>query len=537
MFVSRYIMTNALLLCLFFSFNPKAEAKETKRFTVSKIIVVPHAIFDESANNAFFVHHWANELHTNTQPAVILDRLNFAEQDSITVSDIAEAQRVLRRLPYIRDAKVYIAKPDPQADIDTKGKTIVVEVWDNWSLLPTANFSRSNGENKYSFGIKEDNLIGLGIGTRLNYQKDRDRTGYLFGISAPIKWVKHADVSADYYDNSDGKAFSFNFDKPFYTLDGTRSYSVNYNEEQRIDTIRQNGTEVDQFEHDIKQINISYGWLLNKSNDQLSRLSVGVTQDQHDFQPIRLDDETPSNRDFIYPWVNYQFIEDDFRVLENVRLIHKNEDINLGWQHSITFGIETQDTQNSNQLGYHLNWNTSKGYQLNQHLILLNLNGFGHFNTSQKDYFKTSLVGEYFYHFTPKWISYGKARFTTSKDLPLDQLNTLGDETGVRGYPDDYQHGDNSWLATAEIRYIPNINLYQLADLGWAVFTDVGKASGGRAVINEERNVIGSIGVGARLYSSKASYGNVAHIDLTYPFTSGTGVGGLEWRFEVRSQF
>ena len=538
MAIRRHQMIVSLLLFSLLIFNARAAPeKKCHTFTVSKIIVVDHSIFDESADNAFFLHHWANELHKNTRSTVILDRLNFATNDCIDAKDIAEAQRVLRRLPYIRDAKVYLAQPDPQADVKTAGKTIIVETWDNWSLLPTANFSRSNGESKYSLGVKEDNLAGLGIGTRFNYQSDRDRKGYLFGLSAPIKWIKHSDFSANYYDNTDGKAINFIFEKPFYTLDGTHSYTASYNDEQRIDTIRQNGAEVEQFEHDILQLNLNFGWLLNQSNNQLSRLTFGITQEKHEFEGLALGIDRPQNRDFLYPWVNYQFIEDDFRVLQNVRLIHKKEDINLGWQHSVTFGVETRDIHTSNELGYHANWLTSKGFQDNKHLFLMKMSGNGHFNTSQKDYYRADFLSEYFYHFTPKWIGYGKARFSTSKDLPLDQLNTLGDETGVRGYPDDYQHGNHTWLATAEIRYIPNINLYQLVDLGWAMFTDIGKASGGRGHFNEDRGVIGSIGIGARLYSSKASYGNVAHIDLTYPFTTGTDVGGLEWRFEVRSQF
>ena len=537
MAIRRYLMMTSFLLGILSLLPVAASPKKSQHFTVSKILIVNHSIFDESAKNAFFIHHWANKLHVDTRPDVILDRLNFAENDSIDLNDIAEAQRVLRRLPYISDAKVYVAQPDPQADVKTKGETVVIEVWDNWSLLPTVNFSRSNGETRSSFGVKEDNLLGTGIGTDFQYQKERDRTGYLFGVSAPIKWVKHADVSADYYDNSDGKALSFAFEKPFYTLDGTHSYAANYNEQQQVDTIRQNGIEAEKFDHDITQFTLDYGWLLHHGHNDLSRLMIGVSQDKHTFTPETDDDLTPADRDYLYPWVNYQFIQDDYRVFENIRLIHKKEDINLGWMHSITFGIETRDTKDSGDLGYHVNWDSSKGYQYQKHLFFFNLNGNGHFNTSEKDFYRVDFKGEYYYQFSSKWIGYGKARYTASKDLPLDQLNTLGDETGVRGYPDDYQHGDHSWLATAEIRYIPNINLYQLADVGWALFTDVGRATGSRAKFNEDKGVIGSIGIGARLYSSKASYGNVAHIDLTYPFTSGTEVGGLEWRFEVRRQF
>ncbi len=106
-----------------------------------------------------------------------------------------------------------------------------------------------------------------------------------------------------------------------------------------------------------------------------------------------------------------------------------------------------------------------------------------------------------------------------------------------RGYPNDYQYGDNQWAFTAEIRNYPNINLYQLAELGWAVFTDVGHAFGGGDENNDVTSPIGSVGIGARIYSSKSSYGNVAHIDISMPFTSGVEVNSWEWRFQVKNRF
>lgn len=114
---------------------------------------------------------------------------------------------------------------------------------------------------------------------------------------------------------------------------------------------------------------------------------------------------------------------------------------------------------------------------------------------------------------------------------------TLGDETGVRGYPNDYQHGDNQWLFTTEIRNYPNINLYQLADLGWAVFTDLGEASGGDYQTNAIDGPIGSVGIGARIYSSRSSYGNVAHINFTVPYRTGPNVDKWEWQFQVKRHF
>nr|WP_258405333.1 hypothetical protein [Shewanella mesophila] len=506
---------------------------------VGKIIVVSNAIFDESDPDAFFIHRWANYLHINSRESTILNKLSFSETDQVSQKDLEEAQRILRYEPYIRDAKVSFALNDPDAE-PSEEKTVLVETWDNWSLLPTFSAGRSGGDSKFSVGIKEDNLLGYGIRTRLKYKSSADRTGYQLAFRVPMdRWIKHSTLSANFYDNSDGEATMVDFTKPFYTLNDPNMYSGRYINDLRVDTIRQNGKDINEFEHKVDYYNAQYGWLLNKQGDSLSRIMVGITQDKNSFTNIEEypNSPLPQDRDFLYPWIGYQYLQDDYKVLNNVHLINHNEDFNLGWQHYIKLGIETSDTRDSSPVGYHLDWLSSRGYQSDQQLILVSATGEGVFETSQADYFKVSIAAEYFYQISPKWTAYSKVRLSTSQNNYIDQPFTLGDNTGVRGYPNDYQHGDNQWLVTAEVRNYPNINLYQLAELGWAVFTDYGQASGGDDQNNAVSDPIGSIGIGARIYSSRSSYGNVAHIDFTLPYTSGEGINSWEWRFQVKQHF
>ncbi|WP_254843551.1 hypothetical protein [Shewanella sp. UCD-KL21] len=506
-------------------------------FTVDNIIVQSNAIFDKSDPDAFFIHHWANWLHINTTEATILDKLTFTEGDEVNQKTFAESQRLLRAEPYLREAKIYLAEKDPSAE--NEQDTVVVETWDNWSLLPTFSLSSSGGETKFSVGIKEDNLMGRGIKTRFKYQSNADRTGYKFGISAPLKFIKHATVAANWYDNSDGQATQLYFNKPFYSLDTPDRYFAEYLTDQRIDTLRQNGQDVNEFEHNVDYAAIGYGRLIDKTEADLSRISLGFTQDKHLFEPSETfpNQALPEDRDFLYPWVSYEYLQDDYKVFTNIHLINNHEDFNLGWRHFVQLGIETRDVAESSSVGYHLTVNSSRGYQQQDNLFLFNLIGEASFNTSQADYYNISIQGEYFHHINPKWTAYAKTRLASSQNNYLDAPFALGDDTGVRGYPNDYQYGDNQWLLTGEVRYYPNINLYQLAELGWATFVDVGQAFGGPDDNNEVNSPIGSIGIGARVYSSKSSYGSVGHIDFAVPFTSGKYVDDWEWRFQVKNRF
>ncbi|MCH1931417.1 hypothetical protein L9G16_14615 [Shewanella sp. A25] len=507
---------------------------------VNKIVVISNPIFDESDPDAFFIHRWANYLHVNTKNYVILDRLTFDEKETVSQKDLDESQRLLRAEPYIRDAKVYVGEKDPEADTNLQDQSVIIETWDNWSLLPTASFSHSGGDSRYSVGMKEDNLFGTGIRTRIKYQSDESRTGYKFAFEAPISIIDHGIVAAEFYDNSDGQAKHAYLSKPFYALDTTSMYTVEFLDDTRTDIIRQNGSDVNEFEHTVDYLDLQYGWLINKNRQNLSRIITGFTQDKSEF--ANLDSfptsELPDDRDFMYPWVAYEFIEDNFKVLTNVHLIANHEDFNLGWHHFIKLGIETKDIRDNSPMGYHFNWLTTKGFQFDEHLWLLEMGAGSNLSTTQKDTYKASIQSEFFYQINRKWTAYTKAWASFSNNTYLDLKKGLGDETGVRGYPNEYQQGDNQWSMTAEIRNYPNINLYQLAELGWAVFADVGQATGGGIADNNEyQGMLASVGIGARLYSSRSSYGNIAHIDFSVPLTGGDSVSDWEWRVLVKNSF
>lgn len=518
--------------------SPAAKDASNSTIKVSKIVVQSNPIFDESDPESFFIHRWANYLHINTTDSTIIDNLSFEVGDDISQKDMEEAQRLLRSESYIRDAKITISQKAPDADA-TPDQTVLVETWDNWSLLPTVSLSKNGGGTKYSFGIKEDNLLGLGINTRVKYQASDDRTGYKFAFSAPVPAIKHAIVAADFYDNSDGQATALAFYKPFYALDTKHMYGTSWVQDERTDIIRQNGVDVNEFKHNVEFANLTYGWLLTRDKEELSRVTFGLTQDSHQFENLEVYplSELPVDRDFLYPWVGYEYLQDEFTVMNNIHLIGNNEDLNLGWHHSVKLGFETNDVADDANLGYHLNLLSSKGWQSDNHLFLIKLQGEADLATSQADFYNISLESEYFYNITDKWTAYAKAVVATSQNNYLDRTFALGDETGIRGYPNDYQHGDNQWVFTAELRNYPNVNLYQLADLGWALFTDVGQAFGGPDEFNEVNDPIGSIGIGARIYSSKSSYGNIAHIDIAKPFTNGQDVNSWEFRFQIKDHF
>ncbi|WP_051536880.1 hypothetical protein [Shewanella marina] len=224
-------------------------------------------------------------------------------------------------------------------------------------------------------------------------------------------------------------------------------------------------------------------------------------------------------------------------MLTNIRLIGNREDVNLGWQHQVSLGIETNDVRTGQSLGYHFNSKSSRGYCDESQILLLKLRTKARISVGQKDFYRTSLQAEYYYRIAEKWTYYNKVRLTASHNNPLNKPVALGDDTGLRGYNNDYQYGDYQWLLTTELRNYPHINLYQFAEFGWAAFMDVGQSFGDNTDNNAINKPIGSVGFGARIFSSRSSYGNVAHIDISVPITTGPNVDSWEWRFQIKNHF
>ncbi|MFT6899211.1 MAG: outer membrane protein assembly factor BamA [Paraglaciecola sp.] len=510
--------------------------------TADNISIDTRAIFDESDPDTLALHRFANWMHYDTRETVVERLLPFRAGDAISDFQLAEAERLLRRESYIRDAKV-------TAQQDCTGQTQVnVTTWDNWSLLPTFSFGRKGGENKLALGFDEDNLLGTGIRTTVRYKKDDQRSGYQVDFRAPVPYLPHATISTRLMDNDDGQLVQVILDDPFYQSSTMHMFNVHYEADQRTDRVYQNGGTRNRFalDHDFQQF--TYGWLLqnNLQGDNYGdvlRLTTGVTLDRTrfalpEFEQVALDPLfLPEDRDYLYPWLGLEYRQAEFKVMSNVYLIEQNEDFNLGWHHSVRLGVDINTQQTGSRL-FHLDFGSKKGYQWQDYLLLLSAGGQSVFDGDQHNQLKLEMSAEHFYRLDETWSLYSKQSLVTSAQQFLDQPVVIGGDSGARGYPLQYQHGEHSALLNAEIRIYPKYNLYKLFDVGMVAFADAGRAWGGKeAMFNESDAILTSIGIGARIYASRSSHHNVVHIDFAKPLVSSEFVDSWEWRLQVKNSF
>jgi len=529
------LISGVLLACSFFQVSamecyeaPKDEPQTEKK----RLVIKTHAIFDESDPDSFWLHSFANTMHINTQEKVVEDLLPFSLDGELTEENIAEAERLLREAPYLRDAKIKLM---PNCNTDDY-HTLAIDTWDNWSLLPSISFGRKGGENKYSFGFKEDNFLGYGIGASVRYRTTHERTGYDFALYVPLNIIPHATLLTEYSDNDDGKKSHLLLSKPFYSHSSNSLYSIDILNDEKIDTIDQNGDLAWSFGHKIQSFELIYGWLINDEADSALRMKTGIKKEKHKFYDLdsELVDSLPSERDFLYPWVGIEYVQSEFEILSDVYLIGNREDVNLGWQLDFNIGFETKEQISGFSCDVHFNGSASKGKHWNNTLVLFNASSDGCWADGTNAQYKVSTNVEIFNRFAPQWTFYGKVHLLSSKNQYLDTPVVLGGETGVRGYPFDYKHGEHFFSTTAELRLNPNIEIYQLFNVGFAAFADIGQTSGDTLIENKIDSAIASAGIGTRVYSSRSSNTNVVHIDIIRPLVSGENVDEWQWRVQVK---
>jgi hypothetical protein len=505
-----------------------------------QIIFKPQTIFDESEDGITFLHRWANAIHIDTKIITIENEATFfLNKCSKNFADMAELERHLRKKRYLRDAKV---------SSDEYVENITITTWDNWSLMPTISYGRKGGINTYSFGIKERNLLGLGIDTEIESYRNTQRSGYKVVATIPLFQKQNTEVKLGFADNDDGQQHSLFVKKIFAGFHTKMAYRLGFNEESRTDTMFQNGKDQSIYGHDISYKEANYAWLDFNSENRLLRYRVGITQDKDTFSSISDEEDNeltspplttihPESRDLLYPWFAFEYIEKDFRKLTNIHLITQIEDFNHGWQLNSRLGIANGNKEDSAWTLWNLR--VKKGFNIHNNALLLFDFELDNDIYQQRDSrLLVKLSAEYFYQINKNWGFYLSNANVASKNQYLDQPVTMGGNTGLRGFPLQYQHGKNSIKTSTEIRYYPEVNLFKLFDLAGVAFIDAGRTYGQSTVKNIEEGWLGSAGVGIRLHSPHSG-GNhpIIHIDFAFPQSDNPEIDKFEIRVQAKKSF
>ncbi len=476
----------------------------------------------------------ADRLHHPTRRSLIRAQLLFHTGEPFSRHLMNESARLLRADPYFYDATIRpVRYHDGRVDV-------LVRTRDVWTLNPGFDFGRSGGTNTTGVTLEDINVLGTGTAIALKDLHSVDRSEKAVEVSNQHLWGTWTNVDVAYGELSDGLLRSLTIDRPFYSFETHYAGGVSLNDTTLDDSLYDLGRVVDKFAAQTKYFQGYVGWSPGLVRGWTQRFMLGWTYDRHRFAPTPLwsgPTLLPANRKFVYPWVQFNWLQDQYVALRNHNQIHRIEDFNLGVSLTARVGWAAGAFGSSqNVVPFMLS--ASDGYVLPHGDMLLVSSSFSgrmHHGTLENGMLQASVVN--FLTQAPGWLLYSALSATAGHRLTLDNQILLGGDSGLEGYPLRYQDGTASALFTVQERWFSNWYPLRLFRVGAAVFFDMGRTWGRPPLAQPSLGLLEDAGFGLRLGNARTAFGNVIHVDLAFPINGGAGIQHVQFLVQTQKQF
>ncbi|HMY39960.1 MAG TPA: hypothetical protein PK011_11600 [Marinagarivorans sp.] len=490
--------------------------------TIRHVRIETGPVFDRTnpkENN--WLYRSLDALHINTKPQVIASQLLFRAGELLDEDKVLESARILRTRGYL--ASAYIL---PEA-VCGDAVDLVVMTRDVWSTEPDTSLSRNGGENKSGFGISEGNLLGYGNELAIGYETVAERSAINYDFTSPHIFNSHYYAHLSYADKTDGKDKIVELAKPFYSLQTPYAYGVTSKTITEAEILRYGGVKRSAFLHSQERYEIFAGHALVVSDAATTRLIGGVAMDEDEYAATAAT-RTPLPADEVnrYPWLAVRKIENHFGAFKNLQQIQRVEDVLLGSDLYVRLGYAAENFRNERDgllmQAYYSDVLASGDNHLLQFKSSIALKDYA--GSAERFALTQHLTYNHFLSDHSRW--YVDAQWDYGKRLlPQDEF-TLGGASGLRGYPLEFQRGQERYLLTTEYRYFSDWHLFNLLRVGGVVFAETGKAWNSQIQTGQE--TLSDVGFGLRISSSKARVGSVVHIDIAMPTASREGIDSYQ---------
>tara|TARA_Y100001933_G_scaffold94186_2_gene95014 strand:+ start:7106 stop:8839 length:1734 start_codon:yes stop_codon:yes gene_type:complete len=502
-------------------------------YQLGEITVVRQDVFERADN---WLQRQANRYHVRTRERVVLSVLPMRSGERVDARLLAEAERLLRAKNYLYDARV-IPRRRCGDVLD-----IYVVTRDVWTLMPRVSVTRAGGETDLGLGVGDTNVAGLGKTLALGFDRDEDRRGWSLSASDPN--IRDSRWAADLFvvDNDDGELLAASLRRPFFALDTRRYFRLDGSRFDREEGLYYLGDEIWEYRAETESARVAAGWSPGLRGRFVNRFLLGVAVEDHRFElpPTLLaafPDITDPERRFVYPFIGYQNLEDDYDKRVNVDRVRRTEDLALGRSVYVELGYSSDATGGD---GEYLvgRVNVGDAAWLTPRQLLTGrawANGYFDLDADRSENLFLGVLAEYRYRHATKWSLAVRASAAALKNPTLDRQLLLGGSDGLRGYPNRYQIGDRRFLVTVEERYYSNIYPLRMFRLGAAAFVDAGRAwyedeapPWLPADDGSHRDELVNVGLGLRLESTRTRGDAIIHLDVAMPLRDGPGVRDVE---------
>ncbi len=484
------------------SFNNDLEESE-ERFrvhqnkTIANIYLKKIPVFGGSVDDSLLleisrIEKFGNSLHANTKDWVIYDNLLFREGDEVQAFRLADNERILRQLPFIRDARILVI---PRSDDDRVD--ILILTRDVFSIGASL---KVRAINDIAISVYDRNLFGNGWNFRntFRYQSDRSPAFGYEGIF-DIRNIRGSFISSTIsylsaYDIEQGRIL---FSKEYLTQE----------------TKYAGGLEL--IQTSFKDELYNYHTLLYRSNtfdlwagrsfiigdiENRNDIKLGLRYLQRTFDdrpPVQADSNFTYHKQKIYLG-NIIFNRLKHLTSNMILGFGRTEDIPQGYALEVTGGFgdeEFKDRLYSGLQFWAAYWFKKFGY------LAFSIQAASYMHREKAE---DGLLGFRLTYFTPlmdlgryKFRHFLYANYLTGFNRNNDQLIDIKDNGGIRGLSHDGLLGTERFVLRLESRTFTPWNLigFRFALLS---FFDFGLISDGHYLLSE-KNLSSAIGLGCQI--------------------------------------
>ncbi len=511
----RYLI---LALCLYaapLAAAPREALRLPAGLVISSITIESHNVFDTelpSENN--WVYRSANRMHFKTRDPVIMRELLFAVGDRYNAALVAETERNLRALPFIRRAEA-------EATVNRNGTVdVTVRTYDAWTLEIILGYKRAGGSSSVKAGLGEGNILGQGKAGSAIYSNDWGASALSFSYTDPqFLHSNHLHYNIAARTAPDRQNFSMSLDRPFYasivpsSMGGTISYASTPTVPGGAVTRR------------VAEAGVNYGISLTPSTERTRRVKFGLLAHRAESTGPVPDPDRSLALQLGADWEELDFL--------TARRIHKfthDEDYNLGLGvfPAVTLSPAIR-ALGAAQTQIRPSLRVRKGFTWGSQLLLLNSTYGSKYANGHNSDTLASFDAAYYV----RGLRYQTLAFHTALDLgwnldPAAPL-VLGEFNGLRGYGLSDFTGSRRFLLNIEDRVYVWDDLIRLLDIGMVFFYDSGYAwpAGAPVKLADFKN---SVGLGLRVAPSRSAGNDPVRIDLAYALN---GSQGSRWSLSI----
>jgi len=193
-------------------FQPFA-GKTITKIRFKKVLILEGSVSDTSRTAQTRIAKSLDKSHRNTQNAILRATLFFKEGDQLDPDELADSERTLRQLNFIRDVRIYISPNEEQND----EVTVIVVTQDVFPIGISGSFSSFKD---FRVELYNRNILGSGyeFRTMVQFNQSKDQSvGYGFRLSQPNLFGRFVQMDVEFLDSWDENKVRLYIDRSFIT--------------------------------------------------------------------------------------------------------------------------------------------------------------------------------------------------------------------------------------------------------------------------------------------------------------------------------